>query len=98
MRARSGADHSASATALAGFRLRGIDRAARFLPGAEAAADMGDRLETHAVRGLRRERRAHAAGAEEHELLVLGDDRLVIGAGRVDPELQHAAGAMEGAG
>src|SRR4051812_42221336 len=49
------------------------------------------------MRGLRRERGAPAAGAEEHELLVLGELRLVVGARRIDPELQHAARAREGA-
>src|SRR3569833_3321040 len=97
MRARRGADHSAR-TALPGLGLTGLDRAAGFLPGAEAAADMGDRLEPHALRSLRRQRRAHAAGAEEHKLLVLRKNRLVIGAGRIDPEFEHAARTMEGSG
>ena len=44
------------------------------------------------------ERRAQAAGAEEHEALVLGEDRLVVGAFRIDPELQHAARAMKRTG
>ena len=69
-----------------------------FLPGAEAALDMGDRLEPHALGGLRGQRRAQAAGAEEHEALVLREHRLVVGALRIDPEFQHAARAMEGAG
>src|ERR1039458_1980792 len=77
----------------AGFRR--FDRAAGFLPGAEAALDMGDGLETHALSGLRGQRRAQAAGAEKHEAFVLGKNRLVIGALRVDPELQHAARAVK---
>src|ERR1700752_3449489 len=49
------------------------------------------------MRGLRRERRAPAAGAGEHEFLVLGEHRLVVRARRIHPELQHAAGGVEGA-
>src|SRR4051812_35214492 len=80
-----------------GFFRRRLDRPAGFLPGAEPAFDMGDRLESHILRGLRRQRRAEAAGAEEHVFLVLREKRLVIGARRVQPEFQHAARAMEGA-
>src|SRR6185295_13583865 len=39
-----------------------------------------------------------AGGTEEHEALVLGEDRLVVLALRVDPEFQHTARTMEGAG
>ena len=39
-----------------------------------------------------------AAGAVENELLVFLEDRLGIGALRIDPEFQHAAGAGERAG
>ena len=59
---------------------------------------MRDRLQPHVLCGLGRKRRAHAAGAVKDELLVLLEHRLGIGAGGVDPELQHAAGAGEGAG
>src|ERR1700688_1533652 len=83
---------------LAECHLRRLDRTAQLLPGAEAALDMGDRLEAHALGGLGSKRRAQSAGAEEHEALVLREGRLVIGALRVDPEFQHAARAMEGAG
>ena len=51
----------------------------------------------HLLRGVGGERRAHAAGAEEHVLLVLSEKRLVIRAFRIDPEFQHAARAMKGA-
>ena len=61
----------------------GLERAARSL---------------RVARGRGRQRRPHAAGAEEDERLILGEDRLMIGALRVDPEFQHAARAMEGAG
>src|ERR1039458_1137754 len=73
---------------------RRLDRAARLLPGAESALDMGDRFEPHALGDLRGQRRAQPAGAEEHEALVLGESRLVIGALRVDPKFQHAARTM----
>src|SRR6185295_8928018 len=77
---------------------RRLDRPARLAPGAEAAADMGDRLEPHIFGGERGKRRALAGGTEEHEAPVLGEDRLVILALRVDPEFQHTARTMEGAG
>src|SRR5262245_41630075 len=47
---------------------------------------------------LRRQRRALARRAEEHEALVGREDPLVIFALRIDPELEHPARAMEGAG
>src|SRR5262249_45044848 len=78
--------------------LRRLDRAPRLLPGGKAAGEMSDRLEPHVLRGLRRQRRAPAAVAEEKEALVRGEYRLVIRALRVDPEFQHAARAMERAG
>src|SRR5947207_7184400 len=59
---------------------------------------MRDGTETHAMRGLRRERRTPAAGAEKHEALVLREDRLVVGARGVDPEFEHAARTMKRAG
>src|SRR5271163_143498 len=77
--------------------LLGLDRAAGAAPGAEATADMGDRPQPHALRGLRRERRARAGGAEEHELGVRRERRLVIFAGGIEPEFQHAPRTMEGA-
>src|SRR6185312_16059588 len=80
------------------FRLfRGLDRSPRLLPGAEAALDMGDRLEPHLLGGLRGERRTQAPGAEEQVFLVLGKDRFVVRAAGIDPEFKHAARAMEGA-
>src|SRR6476620_2980184 len=75
-----------------------LDWAAWIAPGGETAAHMGDRLQAHVLRGLGRERRTHAAGAVEDEFLVLLKDRLGIGALRIDPEFQHAAGAGERAG
>ena len=75
-----------------------LDRAAGIAPGGEAAADMRDRLQPHVLRGFGRQRRAHAAGAMKDEFLVALENRLGIGAGRIDPEFQHAAGAGERAG
>src|SRR5215211_7741686 len=77
------------------LRLPLLDRAAGVAPGGEAAAHVGDRLQAHVLRGLGRERRTHAAGAVEDEFLVLLEDRLGVGALRIDPEFQHAAGAGE---
>ena len=80
------------------LRLPLLDRAAGVAPGGKAAAHMGDRLQAHVLRGLGRERRTKSAGAVEDEFLVLLEDRLGVGALRIDPEFQHAAGAGEGAG
>ena len=62
------------------------------------AGDVGDRFQAHALRGLRRQRRALPGRAEEYEALVCGEDRLVIFALRIDPEFEHAARTVEGAG
>src|SRR5947208_6223509 len=80
------------------LRLPLLDRAAGVAPGGETAAHMRDRLQAHVLRGLGRECRAKAAGAVEDELLVFLEDRLGVGALRIDPEFQHAAGARECAG
>src|SRR5271170_2739744 len=80
------------------LRLDLFNRAAGVAPGGEAAAHMRDWLQPHVLRGLGRQRRAHSTGAMKDELLVALKDRLGIGAGRIDPEFQHAAGAGERAG
>src|ERR1700676_275503 len=80
------------------LRLDLFNRAPGVAPGGEAAAHMRDRLQPHVLRGLGRQRRAHSTGAMKDELLVALKDRLRVGAGRIDPELQHAAGAGERAG
>src|SRR5664279_99425 len=80
------------------LRLELLHRAAGVAPGGKTAAHMRDRLQPHILRGLGRQRRAHAAGAVKHEFLVLLENRFGIGAGRIDPEFQHAAGAGERAG
>src|SRR6185437_851219 len=79
-------------------RLRRLRWTAGFFPFAEAALDVGDIFEAHLLRRFRRERRTPAARAKEDETFVLGEDRLVVGAFRVDPELEHSAGARERAG
>src|SRR5437879_2885583 len=77
------------------LRLDLLDRTAGIAPGREPAAHMRDRLQSHVLRGLGRQGRAHAAGAMKDELLVALKDRLGIGARRIDPEFQHAAGTGE---
>src|SRR5262245_41691694 len=77
------------------LRLPLLDRAARVAPGGEAAAHMGDRLQAHVLRGLGRKRRTKSAGTVEYELLVFLENRLGIGALRIDPEFEHAARAGE---
>src|SRR6266481_3610011 len=80
------------------LRLDFLDWPAGIAPGREPAAHMRDRLQSHVLRGFSRQRRAHAAGAMKDELLVALKNRLGIGARRIDPEFQHAAGAGERAG
>src|ERR1700676_1654454 len=80
------------------LRLDLLDRAAGVAPGGEAATHMRDRLQSHVLRGLGCQRRAHSAGAMKDEFLFLLEDRLGVGAGGIDPEFQHAAGAGERAG
>ena len=72
--------------------------AAGLFPGIEAAGDMGDVAESHVLQRGGGQRRAPATAAEEDEALVLLEDRLGIGAFRVDPELQHAARRVEAPG
>src|SRR4051794_28037843 len=80
------------------LRLDLVDGTAGIAPGRKAAAHMRDRLQSHILRGLGRERRAQSAGAMKDEFLFLLEDRLGIGAGRIDPEFQHPARAGERAG
>src|SRR4051794_1721698 len=63
-----------------------LPRRAGFLPPAKAIREMRDRLQSHLLRRLRGQQRPPPAGAEEHKLLVLGENRLVVRAFRVDPE------------
>src|SRR5437763_14870751 len=76
---------------------RRLNRATGGLPGGEATGDVGHRLEPHPLRGLGCQRRALASCTEEHESLVLGEDRLVILAVRIDPKLEHPARTVKGA-
>src|SRR5205823_3215614 len=73
-------------------------RQAGVLPGREAAVHLDDALEAHLLGDVGRQRRAPGAVAVEDELLVASEDVLVVGAVGIDPELQHAARAVEGAG
>src|SRR5712692_6778893 len=66
------------------LRLEFLDRSAGVAPGGETAAHMRDRLQPHVLRGFRRQRRAHAAGAMKDELLVALENRLRVGASRID--------------
>src|SRR5436309_1830529 len=75
-----------------------LDRAAVLLPGAKSAADVTHWLESHLLHGLRRQRRAQSARAEEHEALTRAEHVLVVGAFRIDPEFQHPARRVERAG
>src|SRR6266404_993226 len=80
------------------LRLGLLDRTAGIAPGRESAAQMRDRLQSHILRGFGRQRRAHSASAMKDEFLVALKNRLRIGAGRIDPEFQHAAGTGERTG
>src|SRR5438552_749768 len=51
------------------LRLDLLDRTASVAPGREAAAHMRDWLQSHVLRGFRRQRRAHATGAMKDEFL-----------------------------
>src|SRR5262249_8495161 len=64
-------------------------------PSVEPAFDMGHRLQSHALRGLRRQRRAQATGTKEYEPLIAAEYGLKILALGVDPKLQHAARAVK---
>jgi uncharacterized membrane protein len=57
---------------------------------------MRHRSEAHILRGRRGESRSPPAAAEENERLVLRENLFVVGARRINPELQHPAWAMEG--
>ena len=75
-----------------------FDRPARFFPRAKTAANVRNRFKSHALRGLGREGRAQTAGTEKYEPLVLTENRLVVWALRINPELQHSARTMDSAG
>jgi hypothetical protein len=80
------------------LRLDLLDRTAGVAPGGESAGHMRNRLQPHVLRGFGRQRRAQSAGTIKDELLVALENRLRIGARRINPEFQHAAGAGERAG
>src|SRR3954465_10589140 len=80
------------------LRLPLLRRTTGIAPGGVAAGDVGDGLQAHVLGGLGRERGAQAAGAVEDEFLVFLENRFCVGALRIDPEFQHAAGTSECAG
>src|SRR5712692_263237 len=71
---------------------------ARLLPRGEAAVHFAYGLEPHLLGDVGGQGRSPGAVAEEDELFPGGEDLLVVGALRIDPELEHAAGAVEGTG
>src|SRR2546430_2543501 len=73
-------------------------REAGLLPRGEPAVHLVDGLESHLLRRVGGQRRPPGAVAVEDEALAGREDVLVIGALRVDPELEHAARAVERAG
>src|SRR4029077_13717775 len=80
------------------LRLELLGRTAGVAPGCKSTRDMRHRFQSHVLRSLCRQGRAHAAGAMKDEFLVLLEDRLGVRAQRIDPEFQQAAGAGERAG
>src|SRR5215470_4588927 len=73
-------------------------RITRVLPRREAAVHLDDGFEPHLLSDVSRERRPPGAVAIEDELLARAEDLLVIRAVGVDPELEHAARTVIGAG
>src|SRR5437762_3355582 len=74
------------------------DREAGLLPRGEPAVHLVDGLESHLLRDVGGQRRPPGAVAVEDEALARREDVLVIRALRIDPELEHAARAVERAG
>src|SRR5581483_3834765 len=74
------------------------DGIAGALPGGEPAVHLDDRTQTHLLGDVGGQRGAPGAVAVEDELLAGGEDVLVVGAVGIDPELQHAARTVKGAG
>src|SRR6267378_2186044 len=74
------------------------DGKAGLLPRGEPAVHLVDGLESHLLRDVGRKRRSPGAVAVEDKGLFGREDVLVIGALRIDPELEHAAGAVKRAG
>ena len=70
-------------------------RCADVFPCVETPADVAHSQQPHALHGLCGERRTQAAVAVEDELLVFGEERLVIGTVGIDPELEHTTRCME---
>src|SRR5262245_5281577 len=66
------------------------------LPRGEPAVHLRDALEAHLLGRVGGQRGAPGAVAIEDELLARSEDVLGVGALRIDPELEHAARAVEG--
>src|SRR5262245_2674599 len=82
-----------------GFLLRVFaDGHAGRLPRGEAALELGDALEPHLLSDVGGQRRAPGPVAEEDELLAGGEDRFVIWALGIEPELEHAPGTVKRSG
>src|SRR5215475_15349074 len=75
-----------------------FDGPARLFPGAKTAANVRNGFKSHALRCLGREGRAQTARTKKYEFLVLIENRLVVWALRINPELQHSTGTVESAG
>src|SRR5215831_14832300 len=71
---------------------------AGLLPRCEAAIHLEDGLEPHLFGDVRSEGGAPGAVAVEDEALARPEDVLVVRAVGIDPELEHAARTVEGAG
>src|SRR5215510_4985647 len=71
---------------------------AGFLPRREAAVHLEDGLEPHLLGDVRGEGGAPGAVTVEDEALARSEDVLVVRAVGIDPEFEHAARAVEGAG
>src|SRR6266446_3032524 len=74
------------------------DGEAGLLPRGEPAVHLVDGLESHLLRDVGGQRRSPGAVAVEDKGLAGREDVLVIGALRIDPELEHAAGAVKRTG
>ena len=76
----------------------GLSGAANDGPGAKAAVDVGHIAHAHVHQGFGGQRAAPAGGAKEHKFLLFAEDGLEIRGIRIDPEFNHAARRMKGAG
>src|SRR5271165_3110746 len=75
-----------------------FDRAARVLPSFETALDVTHGSQAHSLHRLCGQRRPEPPRTKENESLTRSKDLLVIRTFGIDPEFQHSARSMEGAG